>query len=147
MSTRVAAPAELRLDVSASLPFRESLHLAASVHLPALATGTPRAVLVCWPGGSYARAYWDMHIDGHPGYSFADHMAAQGYVVVAADHLGVGASSKPSDGDPGPASLLRRCGAAGLHAWRKGAVGQRRRRGGRRPRCRRPGSAADRDRA
>lgn len=99
MSTRVAAPVELLLDVSASLPFRESIHLAASVHLPDLATGAPRAVLVCWPGGSYARAYWDMHIGGHPGYSFADHMAAQGYVVVAADHLGVGASSKPADGD------------------------------------------------
>jgi pimeloyl-ACP methyl ester carboxylesterase len=99
MSTRVAAPAELLLDVSASLPFHETVGLAASVHLPDLATGAPRAVLVCWPGGSYARAYWDMHIGGHPGYSFVDHMAAQGYVVVAADHLGVGASSKPSDGD------------------------------------------------
>ena len=56
-------------------------------------------MLVCWPGGSYARAYWDMHIPGHPGYSFADHMTAQGYAVVAADPLGVGASTKPTDGD------------------------------------------------
>src|SRR4051794_33371211 len=99
MSTRVVAPVELRLDVSAALPFGESIHLAASVHLPELATEVPRGVLVCWPGGSYARAYWDMHVGGHPGYSFADHMTAHGYVVVAADHLGVGASSKPADGD------------------------------------------------
>jgi pimeloyl-ACP methyl ester carboxylesterase len=56
-------------------------------------------VLVCWPGGSYARAYWDMRIPGHSGYSFAEHMAPQGFLVVAADHLGVGASSKPTDGD------------------------------------------------
>jgi pimeloyl-ACP methyl ester carboxylesterase len=56
-------------------------------------------VLVCWPGGSYARAYWDMRIPGHSGYSFAEHMTAQGFLVVAADHLGVGASSKPTDGD------------------------------------------------
>jgi pimeloyl-ACP methyl ester carboxylesterase len=40
-----------------------------------------------------------MHIPGHPGYSFADHLTAQGYLVVAADHLGVGASTHPADGD------------------------------------------------
>jgi alpha-beta hydrolase superfamily lysophospholipase len=97
--TSVSAPSELVLDVSASLPFDEPLHLTASVHLPDLVARTPRAVLVCWPGGSYARAYWDMHIPGHSGYSFADHMTAQGYVVLAADPLGVGASGKPADGD------------------------------------------------
>src|SRR4051812_29865394 len=90
---------ELMLDVSASVPFDSTTCLAASVHLPDIAGGAPRAVLVCWPGGSYGRAYWDMHIPGHPGYSFAEHLAAQGFLVVAADHLGVGASSKPSDGD------------------------------------------------
>jgi pimeloyl-ACP methyl ester carboxylesterase len=40
-----------------------------------------------------------MHIAGYPGYSFAEHMTAQGFAVVAADHLGVGASSKPAEGD------------------------------------------------
>ena len=40
-----------------------------------------------------------MQIPTHPGYSFAEHMTAQGFVVVAADHLGVGASTKPADGD------------------------------------------------
>ncbi len=99
MSTRMASPGEVKLDVSASLPFGEAISLVASVHLPELAGAAPRAVLICWPGGSYSRAYWDMHIAEHPGYSFADHMTAQGYVVVAADHLGVGASSKPADGD------------------------------------------------
>ena len=87
------------LNVSASLPFDETTCLAASVHVPDLAARDPQAVLVCWPGGSYSRAYWDMDIPGHPGYSFADHMTAQGYLVVAADPLGVGASSKPGDGD------------------------------------------------
>jgi pimeloyl-ACP methyl ester carboxylesterase len=99
MSTPVAAPAELVLDVSSSVPFGETVRLAATVHLPDRAAGAPRAVLICWSGGSYARAYWDMHIPGHAGYSFADHMTAQGYLVVAADHLGVGASSRPADGD------------------------------------------------
>jgi pimeloyl-ACP methyl ester carboxylesterase len=95
----MSAPVDLKLDVSASMPFDEPTSLAASVHLPDPAGRPPRALLVCWPGGSYGRAYWDMQIAGHPGYSFAEHMAAQGYLVVAADPLGVGASSKPADGD------------------------------------------------
>src|SRR5438105_9690100 len=40
-----------------------------------------------------------MRVPGEPGYSFAEHMAATGFLVLAADHLGVGASSKPADGD------------------------------------------------
>lgn len=97
MSTQMLRPAELVLDVSAGLPFDEPSSLASTVHLPA--GETPRAVLVCWAGGSYARAYWDMHVPGHPGYSFAEHMTARGFAVLAVDHLGVGASSKPADGD------------------------------------------------
>lgn len=96
LSTR---PAELVIDVSAELPFDEPSSLASTVHLPDLEREAPRAVLICWPGGSYARAYWHMRIPGHPGYSFAEHMTAQGFMVLAADHLGVGASSKPADGD------------------------------------------------
>jgi hypothetical protein len=99
VSTRLLEPTEVVLDVSADLPFEEPSFLAASVHLPDPDGEPPRAVLICWPGGSYARAYWDMHIPGHPGYSFAEHMTAHGFVVVAADHLGVGASSRPADGD------------------------------------------------
>src|SRR3954467_2879840 len=95
MSTRGSTQAELTVDVSASLPFDEPSHIAASIHLPE----APRAALICWPGGSYARAYWDMQIPGHPGYSFADHITAAGFVVLAVDHLGVGASSRPADGD------------------------------------------------
>jgi pimeloyl-ACP methyl ester carboxylesterase len=99
MATRLRDPAELVLDVTAEVPFDERVRLAASVHLPDLAAAPPRAVLICWPGGSYSRAYWDMHIDEYPGYSFAQHMTAQGFVVLATDPLGVGASSKPADGD------------------------------------------------
>jgi pimeloyl-ACP methyl ester carboxylesterase len=92
-------PQELVLDVSSGLPFEEPISLAASVHLPDRHGESPRAALICWSGGSYARAYWDMRIPGHPGYSFAEHMAAQGFLVLAVDHLGVGASSRPADGD------------------------------------------------
>jgi pimeloyl-ACP methyl ester carboxylesterase len=96
MPAPVAAPAELVIDVSAAVPFDEPVHVAATVHVP---DGAPRAALVCWPGGSYGRVYWDMHVPGHAGYSFAEHLTAEGYLVLAADHLGVGASSKPADGD------------------------------------------------
>jgi hypothetical protein len=86
---------ELVVDVSASLPFGDELNtISADVHVP---EGRPRAVIVCWPGGSYDRRYWDAHIDGHPGYSAAEHLVAQGFVVVNADHLGVGRSSRPAD--------------------------------------------------
>jgi pimeloyl-ACP methyl ester carboxylesterase len=99
MPVRISVPGELTLDVSASLAFDQSIRLAASVHLPDPAAAPPQAVLVCWPGGSYSRAYWEMQIPDHSGYSFAEHMTAQGYLVVACDPLGVGASSKPADGD------------------------------------------------
>jgi pimeloyl-ACP methyl ester carboxylesterase len=91
----------LTVDVSAVLPFADETNtVAATVHVPAPEhDAAPRAVLVCWPGGSYSRAYWDMHVPGHPGYSFAEHMTARGFVVIAADPLGVGASSRPSDVD------------------------------------------------
>jgi alpha-beta hydrolase superfamily lysophospholipase len=89
---------ELTIDVSTALPFPEKeIVLSATVHPPAV--GTPRAALVVWAGGSYSRAYWDMHIPGHEGYSFAEYLSAQGFLVIAADHLGVGASSKPTAGD------------------------------------------------
>jgi predicted alpha/beta hydrolase len=187
----VLGPTELVVDVSGELPFEERSFLAASVHLPDLDGELPRAVLICWPGGSYARAYWDMHVSGHRGYSFAEHMTAQGFVVVAADHLGVGASSKPVDGDQvnfatmgaaaasfvaqvgvrladgsaefggrplpevpvlgvghslgaclhrgdaGATSLLRRSGAARIHARAKGGRGHGRQRRGARARRRR----------
>jgi pimeloyl-ACP methyl ester carboxylesterase len=99
LSTHVTGAAELVLDVSAALPFEEPTSVAASVHIPDPEHESPRAVLICWPGGSYSRAYWEMEIPGRPGYSFAAHMTAQGFAVIAADHLGVGASSKPADGD------------------------------------------------
>jgi pimeloyl-ACP methyl ester carboxylesterase len=97
VSTQALEPKELVLDVSDALPFEERSSLAATIHRPDAERA--RAVLICWPGGSYARAYWDMRIPGHSSYSLAEHITAQGFLVVAADHLGVGASSKPADGD------------------------------------------------
>jgi len=91
----VATKSEFRADVSAVLPFAgEENFVSATLHLP---DGDPEAVLVCWPGGSYDRRYWSF--DAVPGYDFSVHATARGLAVLAADHLGVGGSSKPADVD------------------------------------------------
>jgi len=38
----------------------------------------PRWCLFCVPGGSYGRRYFDRHVLGRTGYSFAEHLAAMG---------------------------------------------------------------------
>jgi pimeloyl-ACP methyl ester carboxylesterase len=52
-------------------------------------------VLFGLPGGSYSKAYWHLEAPGRTGYSFAEHLAARGMLVVAVDHLGTGESSHP----------------------------------------------------
>src|SRR5688572_19770200 len=97
MSVSTGTVQEITIDVSTALPFAdEDNTISADVHFP---DGRPRAVIVCWPGGSYDRSYWDAHIDRHPGYSAAEHLAARGLLVINADHLGVGRSSRPADVD------------------------------------------------
>ena len=59
MATQMAGPAELVVDVSAALPFDEPTSIVASVHLPDPEDEGPHAVLICWPGGSYARVLGD----------------------------------------------------------------------------------------
>jgi len=55
-----------------------------------------RPVLVCLPGGTYTRAYWDLEVPGHEGYSFARAAAGRGFTVVTLDGLGTGESSRPA---------------------------------------------------
>jgi pimeloyl-ACP methyl ester carboxylesterase len=63
-------------------------------------------LLVCLAGGTYDKHYWHLEVPGHEGYSFAEHLAALGWVVVAVDHLGVGESSDPPN-DPLGLEVLR----------------------------------------
>ncbi|OBG27543.1 alpha/beta hydrolase [Mycobacterium sp. 852002-51057_SCH5723018] len=83
----------LRFDVSDVVG--EPASLAASYY-PARGGATDGAVLVCLPGGTYSREYWDLRIPGQRGYSFADFAAENGYGVVTIDPLGTGESSKPA---------------------------------------------------
>lgn len=87
-------------DVSDRLPFRgETNTITGDLHVPLDSDLASAIVLVCWPGGSYNRSYWDFEVPGHPAYSFAEYTASRGFIVVNADPLGVGASSAPTDGE------------------------------------------------
>ena len=69
-----------------------------------------RPLQVLLHGSTYNHAYWDFpRINGHD-YSYARHMAKQGYAVLAIDQLGTGESDAP-DGD----FLTVQESALGLH--------------------------------
>ncbi len=85
-------PQQLRFDVSDVIGERASL---AATYYPEGTGDAEGAVLVCLPGGTYSREYWDLTISGHRGYSFADFATGNGYAVLTIDPLGTGESSKP----------------------------------------------------
>lgn len=84
--------------ITVSLPSLglSSVEMAASIRYPDVGIVDGCTVLVCWPGGSYSRSYWDFPSET---YSFSRYMAERGYVVVNVDPLGVGASTRPPDAD------------------------------------------------
>ena len=85
---------EYSIDISGRVPIEGSHHVSTWVFPPLNVEEGPVPLLFCLPGGSYTKAYWHLEVPGHPGYSFAEHLAAQGLLVVAVDHLGVGESSR-----------------------------------------------------
>jgi pimeloyl-ACP methyl ester carboxylesterase len=58
----------------------------------------PRSVVVCVPGGTFSKLYYHPDVGGAAGYSMAEHLRANGHLVIALDNLGVGDSSRPEDG-------------------------------------------------
>jgi predicted alpha/beta hydrolase len=91
-------PDTFTLDVSEAVDLGQPLTQTARIFVPD-DPANAHAVLCCLPGGSYDWHYWHLDVPGHPGYSFAEHFASRGYVVVAVDHLGIGESSA-TDGLP-----------------------------------------------
>lgn len=82
----------LKFDVSDVIGEQASL---AATYYPARAGAEAFGLLVCLPGGTYSRDYWDLRIPGHHGYSFADFATGNGYAVATIDPLGTGESSRP----------------------------------------------------
>lgn len=91
----------MRFDVGEVIGEQASL---AATYYPPRARAAAAAVLVCLPGGTYSREYWDLHVPGRRGYSFADFATENGYAVLTIDPLGTGESSKPA-GDFGFADI------------------------------------------
>ena len=96
----------LTFDITAGLGAQEELLQEAWIFLPDQPADA-HAVLVCLAGGTYDKHYWHIDIDGHPGYSFGEHLAKSGFVVIAVDHLGVGGSTDPTGSAPGLTLLTR----------------------------------------
>jgi pimeloyl-ACP methyl ester carboxylesterase len=92
---------ELRVDVAARLGLAGPLEIAATVHFPPPTTlRDPPLVIFALPGGGYSRGYYDMHFDGHTGYSEAQFHLERGCIFVGCDPIGVGQSTLPE-----PASI------------------------------------------
>lgn len=89
---------DLEVDVSdvIDLPGRHVLR--GWLREPSTPWPGPRPPLVyCLAGGRCTTAYFDLHVQGLTGWSMAEHLANRGAIVVALDHLGVGASSPVDD--------------------------------------------------
>ncbi|ABW15557.1 conserved hypothetical protein [Parafrankia sp. EAN1pec] len=113
MSTPVAtAPPTVIVDVTGRVPIDGPHHIATWVFPPPTLSAGPVPLLFCLPGGSYTKAYWHLDVPGRIGYSFAEHLAAQGMLVIAVDHLATGESSR----HPRAAELTPDVIAAANHA-------------------------------
>jgi alpha-beta hydrolase superfamily lysophospholipase len=87
---------DVRADVTAAVPdLPAAPHEIAATVIADPEQWPPRVAMFGFPGGGYSRAYFDLDIPGHAGYSQAEHHASRGWLVVTVDHLGVGQSSLP----------------------------------------------------
>src|SRR5206468_1938491 len=75
---------DVRVDITGRVDLEGELKTAATVHLPDVIDG-PLTVLFGYPGGGYARGYYD--IRRLRGYSQAEHHISRGFAFVACDHI------------------------------------------------------------
>ena len=93
-------PIPLSFDVSAALPPEvtqgQRLAISAWLFFPddLSKLGERPVTMTLLAGGSYDKRYHHAVIPGHAGYSAAEHLASLGNIVLLADHLGVGESSR-----------------------------------------------------
>lgn len=93
-------PIPLSFDVTSALPAEVTgglpTNIAAWLFVPDdLSLLGPRpASMVLLAGGSYDKRYFHFEVPGREGYSCAEHLAGKGHVVLLADHLGVGESTR-----------------------------------------------------
>ena len=87
---------DMRVDITGSVAVAGKLHAAVTIFAPMIMPPGRPIVMFGFPGGGYARGYFDLDLPGG-GYSQARHHAAHGIVFVAVDHLGIGESSLNQD--------------------------------------------------
>jgi pimeloyl-ACP methyl ester carboxylesterase len=83
-----------QIDVSGRVGLPGTLETAVTVCAPDVVPDAC-ALISCFPGGGYSRAYFDFHRPELPGPSQAEFHVARGRIVVTCDHIGVGDSSLP----------------------------------------------------
>lgn len=76
---------------------------------PAAVGGRATPVVYCLAGGGCSGGYFDLVVEGHDDYGMAEHFAGRGAVVVALDHLGIGASEAVEDLYAVTPTVLTRC--------------------------------------
>jgi pimeloyl-ACP methyl ester carboxylesterase len=108
----------LNIDVSDALPDAitqgSRLSITAWVFTPtelALVGGKP-VVISLLNGGTYDKRYFHFEVPGETGYSCAEALRDQGFIVILLDHLGVGESSRA----PSERLVTRQVAARANHA-------------------------------
>jgi alpha-beta hydrolase superfamily lysophospholipase len=87
---------DLHIDIDREAARGEHLQTAVTVIAPEPAAIRKRPIVFFgWPGGGYNRHYYDLQLPARSGYSQAEYHAANGFIFVACDHIGVGDSSIP----------------------------------------------------
>jgi pimeloyl-ACP methyl ester carboxylesterase len=120
---RAPQPFERHIEVGELLTGAGSLSVAADVFVPTQLR-TPITALFCTPGGAMNRHYFDLRAPAAPAeFSFAAHLTARGFIVVALDPLGIGDSSRPRDGFALTADVLAEAGARATTALRHELAG------------------------
>lgn len=110
----------LRVDVGALTPYGTSIMVAAWLFAPPPASRLRGELLVGLHGATCDHHYFHAEFARYTGYSFAEYFTTLGYHVLAIDHAGMGASTRPE-----PERLLTRdvVAAANDHVTREVARG------------------------
>jgi pimeloyl-ACP methyl ester carboxylesterase len=88
----VAAVIDARVDASPSVMMRGWVRAPEDFDPSA-----PATIFVCFPGGGCTTGYFDLQVTRHHDYSMASELVDRGLVVVAFDHVGIGASDPIDD--------------------------------------------------
>ena len=79
MTLTALGPILVDIDVTEAAALGQAAHLATWLFCPnPVQYPTPKALLICVPGGSYSKSYWHLTVPGYTDYSFGEYMADEG---------------------------------------------------------------------